>query len=86
MRHVDIGVAGVLAMTVVLGAVSPGAQNAGRTGGSPAWKVPRAPDGHPDLQGIWANATLTPLERPPSMADRRVLTEAGARYQERKIK
>ena len=25
--------------------------------------VPKAPDGHPDLQGIWTNATITPLER-----------------------
>jgi hypothetical protein len=24
---------------------------------------PRTPDGHPDFQGIWNNATLTPLER-----------------------
>jgi hypothetical protein len=24
---------------------------------------PRAPDGHPDFQGIWDNGTLTPLER-----------------------
>ena len=28
------------------------------------WSVPRTPDGHPDLQGNWTNATLTPLERP----------------------
>jgi hypothetical protein len=28
------------------------------------WKVPRTPDGHPDLQGNWTNATLTPIERP----------------------
>ncbi len=26
--------------------------------------IPRTPDGHPDLQGVWTNATLTPLERP----------------------
>jgi len=26
-------------------------------------KGPRTPDGHPDFQGIWNNATLTPLER-----------------------
>jgi len=26
--------------------------------------VPRTPDGHPDLQGNWSSATLTPLERP----------------------
>ena len=25
--------------------------------------MPRTPDGHPDLQGNWTNATLTPLER-----------------------
>jgi hypothetical protein len=42
---------------------------AGRAGAaaSPAgrtWKVPRTPDGHPDLQGFWTNATYTPLERP----------------------
>ena len=28
------------------------------------WKAPRAPDGHPDLQGVWANNSATPLERP----------------------
>ncbi len=28
------------------------------------WVLPRTPDGHPDLQGNWSNATMTPLERP----------------------
>jgi hypothetical protein len=28
------------------------------------WVVPRTPDGHPDLQGNWTNATITPLQRP----------------------
>ena len=28
------------------------------------WALPRQPDGKPDLQGTWTNATLTPLERP----------------------
>ena len=27
------------------------------------WTLPRMPDGKPDLQGSWTNATLTPLER-----------------------
>ena len=27
------------------------------------WVVPRTPHGHPDLQGNWTNATLTPFER-----------------------
>jgi formylglycine-generating enzyme required for sulfatase activity len=30
----------------------------------PTGKVPRAPDGKPDLQGIWSFSILTPLERP----------------------
>jgi len=30
----------------------------------PAYKVSRTPDGQPDLQGFWSNATYTPLERP----------------------
>jgi hypothetical protein len=28
------------------------------------WTLPRTPEGKPDLQGNWSNATLTPLERP----------------------
>ena len=37
-----------------------------KTGGAPAtaYAVPRTPDGQPDLQGFWTNATYTPLERP----------------------
>jgi hypothetical protein len=31
---------------------------------SPAYRAPRTPDGQPDLQGFWTNATYTPLERP----------------------
>jgi hypothetical protein len=32
--------------------------------GDATWVMPRTPDGHPDLQGNWTNATLTPFERP----------------------
>ncbi len=28
-----------------------------------SWTMPRTPDGKPDLQGTWSNATQTPLER-----------------------
>jgi hypothetical protein len=29
------------------------------------YKVPRTPDGQPDLQGLWTNSSLTFLQRPP---------------------
>lgn len=39
---------------------------AGQTspGAAKPWTAPRTPDGRPDLQGLWNNTTLTPLERP----------------------
>ena len=37
------------------------AQNRATDAGN--WEVPRTPDGRPDLQGNWTNATLTPLTR-----------------------
>ena len=33
------------------------------------------PVGHPDLQGIWANSTTTPMERPADLEGREFLTE-----------
>ncbi len=40
--------------------------------------APRTPWGAPDLQGIWTNATLTPVERPDTLADKTVLTAEEA--------
>jgi hypothetical protein len=48
-----------------------------------AWKTPRTPDGRPDLQGTWSNATITPLERPAELAGKAVLTEKEASEYER---
>ena len=39
------------------------------------WTVPRLPDGRPDLQGIWANDSATPLQRPEALGDRMTLTD-----------
>ena len=44
----------------------------------PAASVPRTPWGHPDLQGRWTNATLTPLERPAEVGGKEFFTEAEA--------
>jgi len=35
----------------------------------------RTPWGDPSFQGVWTNATITPLERPPALADKPFLTE-----------
>ncbi|MBZ5576737.1 MAG: hypothetical protein LAP40_09285 [Acidobacteriia bacterium] len=43
---------------------------------APAWTVPRTPDGHPDLQGTWTNATVTPFERPTQFSSQKVLSDA----------
>jgi hypothetical protein len=46
--------------------------------GQKTWTMPRTPDGQPDLQGIWNNATLTPMERPAQYAGKATLTEKEA--------
>src|ERR1700744_1158048 len=45
---------------------------------------PRLAWGAPDLQNPWTNVTVTPLERPASFGDRKVLTEAEVKQMEGK--
>ena len=52
----------VLCATAAPGVVSTAAAQA-RASDAERWEVPRTPDGHPDLQGNWTNATLTSFER-----------------------
>jgi hypothetical protein len=40
--------------------------------------LPRMPDGHPDMQGVWTSATIVPLERPASLGDKEFYTEQEA--------
>jgi len=67
--------AGVLIVSLMLSPAGPSwsAQTAA------AWQAPRTADGHPDLQGVWTNSTITPLERPKEFGERLVITEAEAR-------
>ena len=39
------------------------------------WTAPRTLDGQPDLQGIWANNTATPMQRPDAFAGKEALSE-----------
>jgi len=42
------------------------------------WAVPHTPWGDPDLQGVWNDATSTPLARPGGVSDKQVLTDEEA--------
>jgi len=46
-------------------------------------KIPRAADGHPDLSGVWTNASITPFERPREFANNEFFTEQEAAEYER---
>jgi len=39
---------------------------------------PRTPDGRPDMQGYWTNATYTPVERPAEFKGQEFFTVAEA--------
>src|SRR5688572_15033478 len=68
-----------LIATAILGAVLCAATaSANDTASASKWRAPRTADGHPDLQGNWTNATITPLERPEKYAERLALSEQEA--------
>src|SRR4051812_7948290 len=47
-----------------------------RSAAAGTWAAERTPDGHPDFQGVWANNTVTPLQRPKQWEGKRHLTDA----------
>ena len=65
----------VVAVGLLTGVPAP-SHAQGAAGG--AWTAPRTSWDVPDLQGIWTNATLTPVERPDSLAGKDVLTAEEA--------
>src|SRR3982751_5552079 len=44
--------------------------------GARKWAPARTPDGHPDFHGVWANNTVTPLQRPKQWEGKERLTDA----------
>lgn len=77
-----------LALTAAVPVLVSGQAGTDRPGGGVRedrgeWKAPRTSWGHPDLQGIWSTATITPLERPAELADQAYFTEQEAAEYER---
>jgi hypothetical protein len=53
---------------------------------SAAAQGPRTPWGDPDIEGIWTNATLTPLQRPADLASKEFFTpEEAAQFARARI-
>jgi hypothetical protein len=78
MKRLHAGFAVVVLVAGSLLVVSLAAQSAGTSSGSASsgWKVPRTPDGHPDMQGVWGNNSVTPMTRPRQWKDKTALTDA----------
>jgi hypothetical protein len=50
------------------------------------WTPLRTPDGQPDLQGIWTNATVTPFQRPAQLGDKQFFTaEEAAAFEKQRV-
>jgi hypothetical protein len=65
-----------IALLLALPARQASAQSAARKSvKNTPWTPPRTPDDHPDFQGVWANNSATPLERPKIVEGRAYLTE-----------
>ena len=50
--------------------------SAGALSGQTSSTAPPTPTGQPDLQGVWTNNGVTPLQRPEALKDREFLTDA----------
>jgi hypothetical protein len=81
LLEADVRLLGAVLVAIGLAVASIAAQSAklptGAMYGADAnYKVPRLADGHPDLQGVWSNNSVTPLTRPTQWKDRDVITDA----------
>ena len=64
--------------TLIAGAVvilTAAAQLSGQSNAATSWVVPRTAGGQPDMQGVWANNNMTPLERPRQFQGRATMTD-----------
>src|SRR5690349_21180979 len=66
----------VLCLALALGAVAARAQTHTAANAPGPWSPERTPDGHPDFQGVWANNTVTPLQRPKQWEGKTHLSDA----------
>jgi hypothetical protein len=76
-------VVGMLAAGIARGTLAATAN--AQTATSSSWSAPRTPWGDPDLEGMWTNATATPLERPKELEGKQVLTDEELVERDRQV-
>src|SRR5689334_13916615 len=88
MRHVTIAATTAILIALALtrqAAVEAQQRPAGSPASRPSAGAPRTADGHPDLQGVYDIATLTPLERPAAFGNNLTMTDEQARRLEQQV-
>ena len=73
MKHHSL--VSVSALAIAIAVFLPEVVGARAGAGADGWTAPRTADGQPDLQGVWANNSATPFERPKAFAGKETLTE-----------
>jgi hypothetical protein len=86
MIRQTLATGGALAMALMVSIPAWGQSAATKPGAAKtAWTPPKTAGGQPDMEGIWTNATLTPLERPKELGDKKYFTEAEAAAFEKQV-
>ena len=73
MRNSFFATAAVLAVVVAISVVAPASGQAPKK-----YNPPKTPWGDPDLQGVWNDATSTPLQRPATIGEKTILSDEEA--------
>ena len=71
-------------MLVAWSGAEPTAGQGPQAASTRAWTAPRTPSGQPDLEGVWTNNGVTPMQRPEALKGREFLTDAEVANLERR--